>query len=59
MTKAQQIPGGGGMGSHYDLSSRALESLLLSKISDDLPKCRNVRRSVRLASLAHGRETHA
>ena len=36
VTKARQIPGG--EGSHYDISSRALESLRLSKISDDLPK---------------------
>ena len=38
VTKAMQIPRGGGMGSHYDISSRAVESLRLSKISDDFPK---------------------
>ena len=42
MTNARQIPGGGGAeertASHYDISSRPLESLRLSKISDDFPK---------------------
>ena len=41
MTKARQIAGGGGGGGtapHYDISSRALESLRLSKISDHFPK---------------------